>query len=84
MTIFNFTHYFCTRLSQVACINSVLNSVDGLMAMRYDVVNRSEERSLPNGVKTSYEYDDLDRVKKIMHMNTVINQVLSSVTYDRE
>jgi YD repeat-containing protein len=65
-------------------LKSVLDPVGGLTTMKYDVVNRLEERSLPNGVKTSYEYDDLDRVKKITHTNTVTNQVLSSVTYDRE
>jgi RHS repeat-associated protein len=65
-------------------LKSVLDPAGGLTTMKYDVVNRLEERSLPNGVKTSYEYDDLDRAKKITHTNTVTNQVLSSVTYERE
>jgi RHS repeat-associated protein len=65
-------------------LKSVLDPTGGLTTMKYDVVNRLEERSLPNDVKTSYEYDDLDRVKKITHTNTVTNQVLSSVTYERE
>jgi YD repeat-containing protein len=65
-------------------LKSVLDPAGGLTTMKYDVVNRLEERSLPNGVKTIYEYDDLDRVKKITHTNTVTNQILSSVTYERE
>jgi YD repeat-containing protein len=65
-------------------LKSVLDPAGGLTTMRYDVVNRLEERSLPNGVKSVYEYDDLDRVKKITHTNTLTDQILSSVTYERE
>jgi RHS repeat-associated protein len=65
-------------------LKSVLDPAGGLTTMKYDVVNRLEERSLPNGVKSVYEYDDFDRIKKITHTNTVTNQILSSVTYERE
>ncbi|WP_206758537.1 putative Ig domain-containing protein [Nostoc punctiforme] len=55
----------------------------GITTMKYDVVNRLQERTLPNGVKTTYEYDDLDRVKSIVHTNAQ-GQVLASVTYERQ
>ena len=50
--------------------------------MKYDVVNRLKERELANGVKTTYEYDDLDRVKSIVHTNAN-GEVLASVAYER-
>jgi YD repeat-containing protein len=50
--------------------------------MKYDVGNRLVERSLPNGVKTTYSYDELDRISSITHKNAQ-NIVLSSVTYER-
>ncbi|MBD2492233.1 RHS repeat protein [Aulosira sp. FACHB-615] len=55
----------------------------GITRMKYDIVNRLQERTLPNGVKTTYEYDDLDRIKSIAHTNAQ-GQVLASVTYERE
>ncbi|HAA30986.1 MAG TPA: hypothetical protein DCE56_28885 [Cyanobacteria bacterium UBA8553] len=45
--------------------------------------NRLKERLLPNGVKSVYEYDDLDRVKSIVHTNAS-GTVLASVTYERK
>ncbi len=38
----------------------VKDPTGGITTMKYDVVNRLQERTLPNGVKTTYEYDDLD------------------------
>ena len=50
--------------------------------MKYDVLNRLDERQLPNGVTTVYEYDGLDRVKSIVHTNAD-GEVLASVSYER-
>jgi RHS repeat-associated protein len=61
----------------------VKDPAGGITTMKYDVVNRLQERTLPNGVKTTYEYDDLDRVKSIVHTNAQ-GQVLASVTYERQ
>jgi YD repeat-containing protein len=63
-------------------LKSVLDPAGGLTTMKYDVGNRLVERSLPNGVKSVYQYDDLDRVKSIVHTNTQ-GTVLASVAYDR-
>lgn len=54
-----------------------------ITTMKYDVANRLKERTLPNGVKSTYEYDDLNRVKSIVHTNAQGN-VLASVTYERK
>lgn len=54
-----------------------------LLLLGGNVVNRLSERTLPNGVKTIYEYDELDRVKSIIHKNAA-GDVLASVTYKRE
>ncbi|MCC5640462.1 hypothetical protein LC593_32470 [Nostoc sp. CHAB 5844] len=61
----------------------IKDPADGITTMKYDLVNRLQERTMPNGVKTTYEYDDLDRIKSIFHTNTQ-GQVLASVTYERE
>ncbi|WP_392530127.1 RHS repeat-associated core domain-containing protein [Nostoc sp. C117] len=61
----------------------VKDPAGGITRMKYDVVNRLQERILPNGVKTTYDYDDLDRVKSIVHTNAQ-GQVLASVTYERQ
>nr|WP_242054671.1 putative Ig domain-containing protein [Nostoc sp. FACHB-190] len=61
----------------------IKDPANGITTMKYDVVNRLQERTLPNGVKTTYEYDDLDRIKSIVHKNEQ-GQVLASVTYERE
>ncbi len=54
----------------------------GVSTIKYDVVNRLQEWELANGVKTTYEYDDLDRVKSIVHTNAN-GDVLASVAYER-
>ncbi|WP_206758544.1 putative Ig domain-containing protein [Nostoc punctiforme] len=61
----------------------VKDPAGGITTMKYDVVNRFQERILPNGVKTTYDYDDLDRVKSIVHTNAQ-GQVLASVSYERQ
>ncbi|WP_414574058.1 RHS repeat-associated core domain-containing protein [Nostoc sp. CCY 9925] len=61
----------------------VKDPAGGITTMKYDVVNRLQERILPNGVKTTYDYDDLDRVKSIVHTNAQ-GQVLASVSYERK
>jgi RHS repeat-associated protein len=50
--------------------------------MTYDAVNRLSERLLPNGVKSTYGYDALDRVISIVHLASN-GTVLASVAYER-
>jgi RHS repeat-associated protein len=61
----------------------IKDPAQGITTMKYDVVNRLKERTMPNGVKTTYEYNDLDRIKSIVHTNAQ-GQVLASVTYERK
>ncbi|MEG4312216.1 MULTISPECIES: putative Ig domain-containing protein [unclassified Microcoleus] len=54
-------------------------------AMVYDAVNRLKERTLPNGVKTVYQYQDkTDLVEKITHFAPDGVTVLASVAYERK
>ncbi|MFB8798284.1 MAG: hypothetical protein U7126_29580 [Microcoleus sp.] len=54
-------------------------------AMVYDEVNRLKERTLPNGVKTVYQYQDkTDLVEKITHFAPDGVTVLASVAYERK
>lgn len=50
-------------------LKSVKDPTGGVTTMKYDVVNRLVERVLPNGIKTVYSYDELDRVSSIIHKN---------------
>ncbi len=50
--------------------------------MLYDDADRLRERVLPNGVKTTYTYDELDQVESIVHQNST-GTVLASVNYER-
>ncbi len=50
--------------------------------MKYDVLNRLKKRNLPNGMKSTWEYDELDRIKSIVHTNAQ-GAIVSSVRYDR-
>jgi YD repeat-containing protein len=50
--------------------------------MTYDVVNRLATKTLPNGVKTTYGYDDLDRTISIVYTKAD-GTVLASETYTR-
>ena len=47
----------------------------------YDSVDRLTEKHLPNGVVSTYGYDDRDRVLSVVH--TGASGVLASVTYER-
>jgi RHS repeat-associated protein len=50
--------------------------------MTYDLVNRLETKTLPNGVKTTYGYDLLDRVISLVYTKAD-GTVLASQTYTR-
>jgi YD repeat-containing protein len=63
---------------------TVTDPAGGLTQMFYDDGNRLVKRILPDGKVTStYEYDDLDRVKSIVHKNDG-GEVLASVSYERK
>jgi RHS repeat-associated protein len=61
---------------------SVKDAAGRITLMSYDAVNRLVEKTLPNGVKTVYVYNDLDQVSKIETKNGA-GTVLSSLTYER-
>jgi RHS repeat-associated protein len=63
-------------------LTSVKDAANRITTMTYDKVNRLIEKTLPNGVKTIYSYNDLDQVSKIETKNSS-GTVLSSLTYER-
>ena len=63
-------------------LTSIEDPLGGLTTLSYDVVNRLEERSLPNGVTSSWTYDMRDRITSVVHKNAA-DEVLASVTYTR-
>jgi RHS repeat-associated protein len=60
----------------------VTDSRNRVTTMTYDVVNRMATKTLPNGVKTVYSYDDLDRIINLTYTNAN-GTVLVSETYTR-
>jgi YD repeat-containing protein len=50
--------------------------------MTYDWVNRLKTKTLPNGVKTTYTYDDLDRIIGLV-FTKADGTVIASQTYTR-
>jgi YD repeat-containing protein len=60
----------------------VTDSRNRVMTMTYDVVNRMATKTLPNGVKTVYSYDDLDRIINLTYTKAN-GTVLVSETYTR-
>jgi RHS repeat-associated protein len=61
---------------------TVTDSQNRLTTMTYDGVNRLSTKTLPNGVKATYSYDDLDRITSIVYTQADGN-VLASETYTR-
>jgi RHS repeat-associated protein len=60
----------------------VTDSRNRVTTMTYDVVNRMATKTLPNGVKTVYSYDDLDRILNLTYTKAN-GTVLVSETYTR-
>jgi RHS repeat-associated protein len=60
----------------------VTDSRNRVTTMTYDVVNRMATKTLPNGVKTVYSYDDLDRIINLTYTKAN-GTVLVSETYTR-
>jgi RHS repeat-associated protein len=60
----------------------VTDSKNRVTTMTYDVVNRMATKTLPNGVKTVYSYDDLDRIINLTYTKAN-GTVLVSETYTR-
>jgi RHS repeat-associated protein len=50
--------------------------------MNYDMLNRLKKRSLPNRMKSTWEYDDLDRIQSVTH-KAANGTVVSSIVYER-
>ena len=50
---------------EVGNIKTVIDPVGGVTVMIYDKVNRLTEKTLPNGIKSIYTYNDLDQVMSI-------------------
>ena len=61
----------------------VKDPAQGITTMKYDTLNRLKERNLPNGMKTEWGYDSLDRIETVTHKNAQ-GTVISSVTYERK
>jgi RHS repeat-associated protein len=61
----------------------VKDPAQGITTMKYDTLNRLKERNLPNGMKTEWGYDALDRIETVTHKDTQ-GIIISSVSYDRK
>jgi YD repeat-containing protein len=61
---------------------TVTDSRNRVTTMTYDVVNRMATKTLPNGVRTVYGYDDLDRIINLTY-SKADGTVLVSETYTR-
>jgi RHS repeat-associated protein len=61
----------------------VKDPAQGITTMKYDTLNRLTERNLPNGMKTNWGYDALDRIETVSHKDAQ-GSVISSVTYERK
>ena len=62
-------------------LETVTDPLGGVTTFVYDSVDRLTEKHLPNGVVSTYGYDDRDRVLSVTH--TGASGVLASVTYVR-
>ena len=62
-------------------LETVTDPLGGVTTFVYDSVDRLTEKHLPNGVVSTYTYDDRDRVLSVTH--TGASGVLASVTYER-
>lgn len=72
------------KYDPVGNLEKRIDPLTGETVMRYDAVNRLIERTLPNGVKTVYEYkENTDFVEKITHWAADGVTVLNSVEYER-
>jgi RHS repeat-associated protein len=65
-------------------VGNLVTVVDpyGETTFEYDAANRLVTRTLPNGIVTTYSYDDRDNLVSIQHVKD--GAVLSSVTYVRQ
>jgi RHS repeat-associated protein len=61
----------------------VKDPAQGITTMKYDTLNRLKERNLPNGMKTEWGYDALDRIETVIHKDAQ-GLVISSVSYERK
>ncbi|NET90612.1 MAG: RHS repeat protein, partial [Kamptonema sp. SIO1D9] len=67
----------------VGNLTTVIDPLGGETVMTYDGVNRLETRTLPNGVVTTYTYqENTDWVESIVHTDSS-GGILASVTYGR-
>lgn len=60
----------------------VIDPLGAETALVYDAVNRLIERRLPNGIVTTYDYNERDQVTSIIHRDAA-GAVLVSFTYNR-
>ena len=70
------------RYDALGNLLSVVDPTGGETVMTYDAVNRLVTRSLPNGVTTTYGYNEVDQVISIAHTGAD-GTTISSLTYER-
>ncbi len=61
----------------------VVDPLGGRTAIEYDRANRMVRRTLPNGVTTTYEYDDRDEITAVVHRDSA-GGILASTSYERQ
>jgi RHS repeat-associated protein len=72
------------RLQTVTAVkrNGQVLSTPETTTYNYDVIGRRQSTTLPNGVTTRYQYDDLDRLTVLTHSNAA-SGALTTYTYTR-
>lgn len=65
----------------VGNLTNIIDPFNRNIQFGYDEVGRKRTRSLPNGVLTTYDYNDFDQLTNIVHKNGTT--VLASFTYER-
>ena len=67
---------------EVGNVIEITDPLGGVTTQRFDAVNRRVERLLPNGVVSTWGYDERDRVIAVTHRGPD-GEVLRSVAYER-
>jgi RHS repeat-associated protein len=68
---------------QLGNLKTVTDPTGGITTMNYDIVNRLIERILPNGITSTYSYNEDDQVISLVHKDSS-GTVLASVSYERK
>lgn len=69
------------QFDSVGNLTNIIDPFNRQISFEFDAVNRKRKRTLPNGVVTTYDYNDFDQVTKIEHKKD--STVLARFEYER-